>query len=815
MFKLLSSTTLIALLAGTAFAGESGFASKPRSTGGNGKRTITFSVKSATDVEVAILDAGGKVVRHLAAGLIGGKKAPPPPLKAGLSQSITWDGKDDYGKVVNAAKVRVRLGLRPEFSHFVGFDPARIGGAKGLGCSPTGELYVMYGCGGPGHHYASMAIKAFDRDGKYLRTLMPYPAGLKPEERAAVKWFEFKDGGAPAPLIYFAHSRVMYPQVGSGGRHNLMVRPDGRVSFATHPFDRPSISTRRIVTIGADGTFGKDLLGPVVGPGGWLLTTLSPDGKTVYVSAGRGRKGPVNAVFKTAFGASGKQSVFVGSETAAGNGPSQLSNPRGVATDAKGNVYVADHGNNRVSVFTSAGKPLAQIPAQYADLVAVHPKTGVVYVLCTKSDAKRNPGRGWGSGVNYTDKTLLKFANYKSKAPAAKLELCKRSPARPIMALDTSGTQAVLWISGIKWGVGGVKRILDTGAAFKDTGMPISDKIKKGVLGAGWLDMAVDRNTGQILTGASGRRFVGALRWDGNTGKYLGKVTFKSKMGRGKWGEAVFDWDGRKILHSTSLEKHYLFNVDGSPLAWSALGKNETGPIPQGFTHARGHAPLPDGSFLMAHHFKHRDYKRGAITQIGADGKIIRKEFVKLGAPIGGVKADLAGNVYIAAHMKPAGETYPKWFQGKVPKAQSSWYRTMYGSILKVKPAGGEVNSTADAPVLWAYHGVSPMPSRRTAGCSCQVPRFDVDLYGRVWVPDTFRFSVAVIDNNANAITRFGEYGNVDSAGPESKRPSAKIPLAWIHSVAVTDKFIFMADVMNHRILACKYAAAAEEVAGL
>jgi DNA-binding beta-propeller fold protein YncE len=812
---------MVILLGSAAFAGEASpprrasFASKPRSTGSNGKRTITFAVKSATDVEVAILDAGGKVVRHLAAGFVGGRKAPAPPLKAGLSQSIVWDGKDDYGKPVSGAKVRVRLGLKPELSHFVGFEPARHGGVNGLGCSPKGELYVMYRCGGPGHHYASMAIKAYNREGNYLRTLMPYPAGLKPEERAAVKWFEFGDGGAPAPLIYFAHSRVMYPQVGSGSRHNLMVRPDGRVCFATHPFDRPSISTRRLVTIGADGSFGKDLLGPIVGPGGWLLTALSPDGKTVYVSAGRGRKGPVNAVFKTTFGASGKQSVFVGSGTAAGSGPAQLSNPRGVAVDGKSNVYVADHGNNRVSVFDAAGKPLAQMPAQYADLVAVHPKTGAVYVLCTKSDPKRNTSRGWGSGVNYTDKTLLKFASHKAKAPAAKLVLCKKSPARPIMALDSSGAKAVLWIAGIKWGAGGVRKIVDTGSAFKDEGQVLSSKMKKGVLGAGWLDMAVERGTGRILVGASGRYAVGAHQWDGNSGKYLGKITFKSKMSRGKWGEAAFDWRGEKVLHSTSLEKHYLFKPDGSPLAWSALGKNETGPIPQGFTHARGHAPLVDGSFYMAHHFKHRDYKRGAVTHISADGKIARKEFVKLGAPIGGVKADLAGNAYVAAHIKPAGETFPGWFKGKVPTGQSKWYKTMYGSILKVKKEGGQINATTDAPVVWAYHGVSPMPSRRTARCSCQIPRFDVDLYGRVWVPDCFRFGVAVLDNNANPVARFGEYGNCDSAGPESARPSAKIPLAWIHSVTATDKFIFLADVMNHRIVACTYGAQAEEVAGL
>jgi sugar lactone lactonase YvrE len=39
-----------------------------------------------------------------------------------------------------------------------------------------------------------------------------------------------------------------------------------------------------------------------------------------------------------------------------GNGDGQLTDPRGVAVDAKGNVYVADTGNNRVEVFGPDGK---------------------------------------------------------------------------------------------------------------------------------------------------------------------------------------------------------------------------------------------------------------------------------------------------------------------------------------------------------------------------------------------------------------------------------------------------------------------------
>jgi len=44
-----------------------------------------------------------------------------------------------------------------------------------------------------------------------------------------------------------------------------------------------------------------------------------------------------------------------------GNGPGQLNTPHSIATDAKGNVYVADRGNVRIQVFDADGKLLRQM----------------------------------------------------------------------------------------------------------------------------------------------------------------------------------------------------------------------------------------------------------------------------------------------------------------------------------------------------------------------------------------------------------------------------------------------------------------------
>ena len=51
---------------------------------------VTFALEAPADIEVAILNAKGKVVRHLAAGVIGTGAKPPAPLRPGLNQTLTY-----------------------------------------------------------------------------------------------------------------------------------------------------------------------------------------------------------------------------------------------------------------------------------------------------------------------------------------------------------------------------------------------------------------------------------------------------------------------------------------------------------------------------------------------------------------------------------------------------------------------------------------------------------------------------------------------------------------------------------------------------
>jgi len=100
------------------------FARKPAVARKNGKVEIAFESKGRCDATVAIEmndgAAGPRIVRHLASGLLGAN-APELLQKNSLQQTLTWDGKDDFGRPVAdiaACTVRVSLELlrppRPE-----------------------------------------------------------------------------------------------------------------------------------------------------------------------------------------------------------------------------------------------------------------------------------------------------------------------------------------------------------------------------------------------------------------------------------------------------------------------------------------------------------------------------------------------------------------------------------------------------------------------------------------------------------------------------------------------------------------------------
>ena len=160
-------------------AGERVFTIKPNAETRGGRVKIRFEVSTPTDVEVAIIDRAGTVVRHLAAGMTGNN--PPKPLTAGLHQELEWDGRDDFGAPAASGpfRCRVRAGTAFTMGRFIGADPYNFAAVDSLTTDRDGNVYVM-GFGGEANQ-GHMVLRVFNAEGLYLREILPFPADLPPD----------------------------------------------------------------------------------------------------------------------------------------------------------------------------------------------------------------------------------------------------------------------------------------------------------------------------------------------------------------------------------------------------------------------------------------------------------------------------------------------------------------------------------------------------------------------------------------------------------------------------------------------------------
>ncbi|MFT7639870.1 MAG: hypothetical protein ACI9G1_001608 [Pirellulaceae bacterium] len=163
--------------------------------------------------------------------------------------------------------------------------------------------------------------------------------------------------------------------------------------------NRVALANDRLNRLGSDGgTGGLNLEGPttavtvifrskevVVPP---RSAALSPDGRWLYVTGymfqpeyPRPRHW-LPCVMRLDFASDGQLELFVGSEKLDGFGSDStlFKTPTSVACDAKGRVYVADYMNDRIQVFTPAGKLADSIAVKKPAEIAVHQQNGEIYV---------------------------------------------------------------------------------------------------------------------------------------------------------------------------------------------------------------------------------------------------------------------------------------------------------------------------------------------------------------------------------------------------------------------------------------------------
>jgi len=819
-----------------SFAGEAAptFARKPVARIEDGKTVVEFAADQPTDCAVSVLGADGTVARHLAAGRLG-PNAPEPLQKNSLAQKLVWDGRDDFGKPVPGGpfKVRVSLGLRPIYDGLIGHEPAELGSVRGLATGPRGEVYVLHVYGALHPNDGSVACSVFDRDGKYLRTILPYPANLPEEKVKGVKHVPLKDG-SKVPFLYQGETRSLLPGAGDLPPQRAVATADGRVAFVgvqewiTSALRYAQAGVAQLIVLGADGSTPADgvlktVLSPMSGSGASLA--LSPDGRTLYAAGLReGSPGkPTHAVFT--FGWEDRTPhIFAGKKGEAGTDNEHFNDPKSAATDAQGNVYVADKGNNRVVVLRPDGAFAGALAVEKPERVEVHPRTGAVYVL----------------GGELVDQ-LAKFDSWQSAQPTAKTTLphFKHPNYTVVMALDTSAEPPVLWC-GSPYGYFArfsLLRIEDKGTAF---GKPLNAGARTGAVGIGAVtDISLDRATDRLFVSSGKEK---GLLFDGPSGKLL---PVKPPMLTGSGVVASMGGDGNfYVYHSYPDASVSRFGPAMQPLPFGDAKRIDGIGSPR----IRGRGLMADqqGNLYVLRQKPQEKRLPGDATDTNVlsvydrEGRLRNEMLVDSEIrSLSSVRVDTAGNIYLAVGVRPAGTRMPDDFaaleprkakRGGINSIELDWYTLMYGCIVKFGPGGGEIrsgiggtpveygydNKTEIKGAQWMHYGASNVPSWRTPGtpdiCLCESPRFDVDGFGRCFFPDACRFRVGVLDAAGNEICTFGTYGNQDSAGPQSAMPSPPIAFWWPHAVAAGERFAYVGDRLNRRVVRVKLGYAAEEI---
>lgn len=819
---------------------------------------VTFELNQVTDVEVAIVDpTTSVVVRHLAAGVLGDN--PPPPLVArSRSQKIAWDGKDDYGQpVADPAKLiaRVRAGMSVKLDQIVGGDPYAYWSewsgqgdhaqwmVTGLEAKPDGNVYVL----GNSTFYGGPALRQYDARGDYRRTVFPPPAG-KPVEDVQGWGVNVRADGT-----YALQSRSGWGQASPS--KTLMSRGGQALcaslvpTSATDKLCLTSIAGRDFgnqqMTIGCDGALREYHVAPLLGGeplppqglSGNLFSALSPDGKSLFVS-GLFAGGDAQGVATTGYWRDGqvwkvdlatrKTHVFfaldekdvIGTMKARSASPigHTSANPyaalQGVATDVEGRVFVCDRQNERVVVLDKEGKFIREIPVAHPDAVVVNPKSRALYVTTRFGD--------YGGNGKLQ---LLKFSDWTTDDAPAVTEPLRTSIGKfrenSHLAVAEDKGEFFVWVAYTTLPV----------RVYRDAGATLD--LVKDFYDAGpqrALDlqhMEVDQKTGDVyLADAQGfcfrvtdwkdPQFVLCRQGD-KTPLRASSLAIDARNRQlythYHWGTPVYRWtmDGEFFTPAPAgvLRKDSVVTIPGRPAptvgfahaitppiacSWIFTGLGERGIAigPRGGLATLGVLPDKDNradDYSGPLHFFPPDSSRAPWQPLrfnGFGGKQPRS---------GGIRFDLRGNLYVGLYDGKVNNV-PQGFD------QDPDFKATTGRIYKYAPTGSIESGnlfpkepTAPNKVYDIQYG--------PIGPQSRTPRFGVDGYGRVYYPTGQLPQVSVIDNAGNAILAFGTYGNRDSLGglPGDLVTTKDIPLAWPNSVDATDDYIYVADIVNVRLL--------------
>jgi hypothetical protein len=833
----------------TAADTKATFVEKPKVVKEGDGVKIAFTVSKATDVEISILDKNGVIVRHLVAGVLDKTKTPPEPLKKGLAQEILWDGKTDTGKKAEGGpfKVRLRLGLTVKLDKFIGEQKHHIANGYGLATDDEGHLYVYSASTGNKSAGGTRYLLKYTREGKYIKTLMPLPADLDPVRANKLG------------MVKVPGDERLYPKSLAGTWPVLGFQPGA----IYHRADSKKLLTffdwRNIHRLADDGGPASDKWAirvwekpPRHGLWRWELRNdpkivIDPAGKVAYMTGltyhkgkGKGKKDfPANRIFRISL-SEGRKETFADVKGVKEVGA--------MAFDPEGNLLICTP--EKVVVLDPEGKEIGSMKVNNPNKILCHRKTGAIYTL--------NTGPKKGNWIKA--KTLVKYNNWKEGKELSRFKLSKRG-ANACMAIDDKAPKPIIWVLVDRAGgcypfnlatPATLLRLEDDNNTFVKTKSNIDYLYNPfGTV----TRLAVHPAKDQVLCKGE---FTLAGAFDGSTGKAI-KLPFKKCL------DFAVGLDGNwyVVPGDSFMGAIRKYDSDFKPIPVPGRKDNKVG-----FEFGRwgagfgvgGIAADANGRVFALQQCNQKTVAGDMLVTFDPTGKADKYERMKddprmtkhhkhfnsgLFAPIetrvGDVAVDWKGFAYLALYTLPLKHTPPPGYS----KDPGYWHCT--GSIVKIGPEGGSLfylggkgtrpgrkvrtipagmkgmkteikNRHGCGPqfcegALKIYPGIGVMGGQYGGGCRCRQPMFELDGWGRLFIPNATTFNVRVVDNEGNEILKFGHYGNADSRGQGKDSPitTPAIPLGWPEAVGVSHKAVYVADVLNRRVVRLVKVYDAEE----
>ncbi len=448
----------------------------------------------------------------------------------------------------------------------------------------------------------------------------------------------------------------------------------------------------------------------------------------------------------------------------------------GLDTDAKGNVLVGDLVNQEVVEIAPDGRRLSATRVPWPDKVLVSRRTGALYVV------SRRVSRG-----ALPPAVLFKVDGRGASAKTV-AELPLQGSVGGAATLDEGGDVPVLWLAGRET----LLRVEDRGPSLAVASDRLLNRDPNAIAFVGYMD--VDPEAETVYVTASGSA---VWRFHGETGEG-GPIPIKAvDLAVGPEGH-VYTWgtgryEGPVARYTRDLAPAPIAST-GKPTFGHLYGRGGRGLSVCGMdVDARGRVYATYGTNDC--HVRVYDEK-GELVDFPRREKDVPAAITGVTGYGGSLRVDGQGNLYLLQAGVPEGFPAPPGFE------KDEGFRRCLGTIYKFPPSGGEVehrNGTVVAVKgsVASYPGCGPVSRWNAVGaCACTKPRFDVDGYGRLYIPNAITFTVSVRDNADNEIVRFGAYGNFDAPGS-----GAGIPLGWPVTAGASDRFIYVGDALNHRVV--------------